>query len=130
MAAPGGAKVVGAAQLRRTLKAAGADLKDMTKVHRDVGQVILPEAKRLAPLGPPQNGHIRDSIRVGATRRATIIRAGNKRQPYGPVRHWGWHRRGIRPNPWISRAAQATESRWVQVYFAGVEAIVRKIEGK
>lgn len=122
-------RVEGAAQLRRTLKGAGADLGDLTALHREVGRIILPVARAGAPLGPDAGGHIGPSVRVGATRSATIIRAGSAARPYGPAIHFGWFRRHIKPNPWITRAAQQTEPQWVDRYFAGLVQIITQIKG-
>lgn len=122
-------RVEGARQLRSTLKAAGADLGDLTALHREVGRIILPAARAGAPVGPEAGGHIGPTVRVGATRSATIIRAGSKARPYGPVIHWGWHREHIKPNEWITRAAQATEAAWVDRYFAGLVTILQKVKG-
>lgn len=124
------ARVKGADQLRRTLKQAGADLSDLTKLHREVANIVLPVARTMAPTGPDIGGHIRNTIRAGATRRAAIIRVGNANaQPYAHPVHWGWYRRGIRPNPWVSRAAQATEPQWTERFFDGLVDIIQKVEG-
>ncbi|PCE13988.1 hypothetical protein AUC47_04895 [Microbacterium sp. SZ1] len=124
------ARVDGAAQLRRTLRKAGADMSDMRQVHKRVGGVILPAARAGAPVGPDAGGHIGSTVRVGASQSATTIRAGNKRLVYGPRTHWGWLRRRQLPNMWITRAAQSTEARWTQVYFDGITDIINTIKGK
>lgn len=124
-----GVKVEGAAQLRRTLKAAGAEMSDMRALHLQVAGIVVQRARSTAPIGPDVGGHIRDTIRPGATQRAAIVRVGTARRPYGPVVHWGWGRRGIRSNPWVSFAAQDTESSWLEVYWRGLVNIINKIEG-
>lgn len=124
------ARVDGAAQLRRTLRKAGADMAEMRQVHRRVGGIILPAARAGAPVGPDAGGHIGTTVRVGASQAATTIRAGNKRLAYGPRLHWGWLRRGQMPQTWITKAAQATEPRWTQVYFEGITNIIDTIKGK
>lgn len=127
---PSGVKIEGAAQLRRTLKAAGVDMKDWSAVNRKVANVVAAVARTTAPKGPEVRGHIAVTVRPGATQRAAIVRVGNKSKPYGPAIHWGWVRRNIKPNAWVSRAAQSTEPQWTNMYFTGLEAIVNKIEGK
>lgn len=124
------ARVEGAAQLRRTLRKAGADMSEMRQVHKRIGGVILPSARAGTPIGPEIKGHIKSTVRVLASQAATTIRAGNKNLVYGPRTHWGWMRRGQRPNTWITRAAQSTESRWTQVYFDGITKIIDNIRGK
>lgn len=124
-----GVKVEGLPRLRRTLKQAGVDMKDLTKLNREAANTVLPVARALAPVGDPKNGHIRSTIRTGATQKAGIIRAGNKKLPYGGVVHFGWAKRGIEAKPWIAIAAKQTEPRWVQNYFDGLMKVVNSIEG-
>lgn len=124
------AHVDGAAQLRRTLRKAGADMAEMRAVHRRVGGVILPVARAGTPVGPDAGGHIASTVRMGASQSATTIRAGNKRISYGARLHFGWMRRGQMPQPWITKAAKSTEPRWTQVYFEGITNIIDTIKGK
>src|SRR5699024_9046611 len=106
------------------------DMKDLTRLHRSVGDIIKPEAVSRAPVGPGDGGHIRNNIRVTAAQTHSTIKAGGKNRPYGNPIHWGWYRRNIMPNPWISRAAQATEPRWSQAFMQGIEKIIDQIKGK
>lgn len=124
-----GITVSGAKQLRSSLKRAGADMSDFTDLNRQVANIVLPVAKATAPIGPPKNGHIRDTIRIGATRNQAIIRVGDAKHPYGPAIHWGWFRHHIKPDPWVTRAARATEPSWSEVYFAGLTKIIEKVQG-
>lgn len=124
-----GVKVEGLPRLRKTLRAAGADMKDLSKLNKEAANTVVPVAKALAPVGDPKNGHIRNTIRAGATQKAGIIRAGNKKLPYGGVQHFGWPARGIQAKPWISIAAKQTEPQWVQNYFDGLTKVINKIEG-
>lgn len=119
----------GAARLRRTLRQAGADLKDFSTLNKQVANVVVAQAKTTAPYGPDVNGHIRNTIRGGGGRTAAVVRVGNKRQPYGPGLHWGWKRRQQAEQPWVSEAAQTTEPAWREIYFAGLTRIINQIEG-
>jgi hypothetical protein len=125
-----GITVSGVAQLRRTLKAAGVAMTDFTAVNKEVAGVVLPVAKADAPIGPPAHGHIANTVRAGATRNQAIIRVGNAAHPYGPAIHWGWFRRHIKPNPWVTKAARDTESEWSEIYFAGLEKIIEQVKGQ
>lgn len=121
--------VEGGARLRRTLRKAGADMKDLTRLHRRVGDIILPRAKALAPVGPEAGGHIKNTIRATAAQRHSTIRAGGKTRPYGPAVHWGWRAHGITANPWISQAAQDTEPAWSNEFMTGIEKILDQVKG-
>ena len=103
-----GVKIDGARRLRSTLRRAGVDMKEM-------------RATNLAA-----------TVRAGATKAAAVARAGNNRKSgviYANPIHWGWHRRNIAPNPFLSLAAQDSEPRWFAVYADGVDKIIATIEG-
>ena len=129
MSEGGSIHVVGGARLRRTLRKAGADMKDLTDLHRRVGNIIVPRAVALAPVGPDAGGHIRNNIRATAAQSHATIRAGSKARPYGPPIHWGWFRRGITPHPWITKAAQDTEPQWSAEFMDGVIKIIDQVKG-
>lgn len=128
--ASGSVQVDGVKRLRSTLKRAGGDLTDFRDLNRRAAGVVQPVAVTGSPLGPGTAGHIRDTVRIGATKTAAIVRVGNNgRFPYANPIHWGWVRRGIRPNPWVSAAAQQTEPTWTEIYFAGLRVIIGKVQG-
>lgn len=126
----GGLRVRGGRELRSSLKRAGGDLNDFRDLNRRAAGLVMPVAKGRTPIGPGRRGHIRDSVRSSGTRTAAIVRAGNNtRFPYANPVHWGWVRRGIKPNPWVSRAAQETEPAFTELYFEGLELIIGKVRG-
>lgn len=130
MPATPGVQIEGMRRLRSTLKRAGADMADFTTINKQVAQIVVPVAVASTPIGPADRGHISRTVRGGGNRTAAIIRVGNNTTfPYANPLHWGWFRRNIRPNPWVSRAAQSTEGRWRPVMFAGLEAIIAKVKG-
>lgn len=124
-----GVKVSGAKQLRSTLKRAGADMKDLSKLNRAAANTVVPEAKKLVPTGDPRNGHIKTTIRGGGTQREAVIRAGDKKRPYGGPLHWGWPARGIKAQPFLAIAAKNTEPQWVETYWADLMKTIDKIQG-
>jgi hypothetical protein len=118
-------RVVGAAQLRRALKRAGADLADMKAANEAVARTV---AHAAADRAPRRSGRLASSIRGNRAVSTAVVRAGSARVPYaGPI-HWGWHRRNIKANPWISKAAQATEPVWVAEYKSAVDQIIHRIQ--
>lgn len=119
-------QVEGAAQLRATLRRAGDDLLDLKAAHGRVSAYVASQARSRAPR---VTGTLAGTIRSSGTKTQALVRAGFKRVPYaGPI-HWGWPKRNIRANPFISDAATSTESRWIRQYELAVDGIVRKIEG-
>lgn len=123
-----GVRLEGAAQLRRTLRQAGLDMKDLTAVNRRAANIVAAQARINVPYGPDKGGHIRTTIRTSATQRAGTVRVGDARRPYAAVDHWGWYARNIKGNAWLSRTAQETESVWVQEYWQGLMEVLDSIQ--
>ncbi|WP_245945753.1 HK97 gp10 family phage protein [Corynebacterium senegalense] len=113
------------------------DLKQLRDANREAARSILPIAIGMAPVGTPPPPHwnapppgrLKASLRVAATNRAGIVRAGRKAIPYAGVIHWGWPARHIRPHPWIMRAAQDNENVWMRVYMDHIDDILDQIKG-
>lgn len=119
-------EVIGGARLRRTMRKAGADLKQLTELNRRAAATVLPVATSAAPR---RSGRLASTGRVGATTRAGVVRFGRQSVPYaGPI-HYGWPARNIKAQPWAVDAAHNTESRWVEIYLAGIKEIIDQIEG-
>lgn len=119
---PATVRVRGARELRAALKQAGADLGQLTKVHRAVARIVQ---GRAAADAPRRTGTLARQLRTRANRtRASVT----SRTPYAGVVHWGWPRRGIAANPFAQRAAQATEPQWTREYRAEIERIVRRVD--
>lgn len=117
-------RVEGAAELRRTLKAAGDDLSDLKEAHRQVGTFVLTSA---APRVPRRTGALSASGRPGVTQNGAVIRY---RKPYARPIHWGWPRRNIAPQPWAYSTAVETRPQWTQLYLAAVNKVLARIQGK
>lgn len=114
--------------LRRAIKKAGIDLKELTAINRRAAQIVADRAKQTAPVGDPKGGHIRVTIRPGATQRAGIVRVGNKSKPYAGVVHYGWRAHNVRNvKPWVIIAAQQTEPQWLNQYYQEITEIIERI---
>ena len=117
-------EVLGARQLRATLRRAGQDMSDLKRVHAEVGRIVVAAAS-----APSRTGTLAASIRSGAAATSATVRAGGARVPYaGPI-HWGWPARGITAQPFLSDAAQRTEPRWTEVYLTEVNRIIDRVQG-
>jgi len=119
-------QVEGVKQLRKSLKAAGEDLSDLKDAHRQAATVVASAARARAPKVRPR---LVTTVRPAGTKTAAIVRAGNAKAPYANAIHWGWPKRGITANPFISEAAQDTESTWVPIYSAAVENALDRVQG-
>lgn len=119
-------EVRGSRQLRKTLKAAGDDLSELKTVHEAVGALVVGVAKALAP---KRSGALAGSVRTARLASGVLVRAGSARVPYANPIHWGWPKRNIAANPFMSNAALQTEPQWVKLYEDELEKIIRKVEG-
>ena len=103
-------QVVGAKELRKTMKAAGDDLGDLKDVHQAVGQLVVGVAQGLAP---KRSGALAGSIRATRQAGGVAIKVGSARIPYANPIHWGWPKRNIEAQPFLSDAATQSEAQWV-----------------
>ena len=80
-------------------------------------------------MAPQRTGRLAGNIRPAKQAQRARIMAGSSGVPYaGPI-HWGWPARNIAENPFISRAAQATEPEWTQAYLEDVQAALDRVRG-
>lgn len=120
--------VVGQKRFVQTMRKAGADMDDLKEVNREAAQIALPAVRNLAPRG--KTGRLAGSLRVGATKRAGVIRAGRKAVPYaGPI-NYGWPKRHIRPRLFVNNGVASTESQWQKVYQAFIDKTLNQVKGK
>ncbi|RAV33531.1 hypothetical protein [Corynebacterium heidelbergense] len=139
-------RVRGGKRLRRTLRKAGVDLKRLKAANKAAAEIAKSAAVAATPVGGPYKkagrgrprtgGRLKATVRSFASQRSGQIRAGNaSRVPYAAPVHWGWPRTkgvqgsGIRPNPWMSTAAKATEPAWLKEYERHVDAIIDSVKG-
>lgn len=133
----GTVQVIGARQLRKTLKAAGEDLTDLKAAHRQAAEIAAKASAALAPVG--KTGQLRRSVRASGTTTAGIIRAGKKSVPYANAIHWGrkwWpnkqnarHVASFWGRPFLSDGAQNSEGQWLPIYERTVEGAIERVEG-
>jgi hypothetical protein len=120
------ARVEGLDRLVRTLNKAQVDLSDLKDAHAAVGRIVAADAQARAPR---RTGRLAGSIRASRQARRAQVVAGGAKVLYAPAIHWGWPSRGIAANPFLSDAAQATESQWVPLYRQDVQAALDKVKG-
>lgn len=121
-----GIEVEGLRRLRKTLREAGDDLSDLKELNAKAAEIA---ANASADLAPSRTGRLKKTIRSSGTKTAGIIRAGTKKVPYaGPI-HWGWKKRKIKPNPFMSDGAQDSKGEWLPIYEAGLDGILYRIDG-
>lgn len=120
-------EVLGARELRASLKRAGDDLGDFAVTHRAVGQYVGTQAQLRAP---KVSGALASSMRAGAAKTQATVKFGGASVPYAGVIHWGWAGHSIAANPFASTAAEDTEGVWLPWYMRRVELIVARVKGE
>lgn len=119
--------VVGQKRFVQTMRKAGADMQELKEVNRRAADIAKPEAVARAPRG--KTGKLAGSIRVGATQKAGIIRAGRKTVLYaGPI-NYGWPARHIKPRTFVNDAVAGTEAQWAKEYEQFVKKTMNQIKG-
>ena len=126
MAERAGIKVHGTKELRRTLKQAGDNLKDLKTVNRGVGEYIARGSRGSAPR---RSGALAASARASSAVSKVQVLVGRASVPYaGPI-HWGWAARNISPNPWVANTAIGTQGTWLPMYERGIQKELDKVRG-
>ena len=110
------AYVVGQKRFVQTMRKAGADMKELKDVNRQAANIALP-------------AKLAGSIRVGATQKAGVIRAGRKSVPYAGVINYGWPKRGIKPRLFVNQGVAGTEGAWRRVYKQFIDKTMSKVKG-
>lgn len=121
------AYVVGQKRFVQTMRKAGADMQELKDVNRQAADIALPAVRTLTPRG--KSGKLAVSIRVGATQKAGVIRAGRKSAPYAGVINYGWPKMGIKPRLFVNQGVAGTENAWQRVYKQFIDKTMSQIKG-
>jgi hypothetical protein len=121
--------ITGGRKLRKAFRDAGEDMSDLKALHKRLADDVAGTAKTKVPV---QSGALKNSIRgFGGTAKAAV-RAGNNRKsrtgvPYAAPIHFGWGRRGIRPQPFLYEALDDRRQDVVDAYNAEVRRMIRDV---
>lgn len=118
--------IVGQRRFVQTMRKAGADLDELKAVNRQAAQIALPAVTGRTPV---RTGKLKRSIRVGATRRAGVIRAGGKAVPYAGPLNYGWPAHHITPRLFVNNGVATSENAWMRVYEQFVEQTMKQVKG-
>ena len=109
----GSIQITNARQFRQAFAKAGGDKDLLKQAGQDVAQTVATAGKATAPR---LTGRLAGTVRGSGTLTGATVRAGSSAVPYANPIHWGWFRRHIAPDPWLSHAAQSTQSTWLNAY--------------
>jgi len=116
-------QVEGARELRRALRGMTDELRDLSRVHKQIAEIVRGQ---MASAAPRETGTLAGSLRASGTRtrarvQSTLI--------YAPIIHYGWPGRNIRPSLFGDHAREAAAPQIESAYRAGIDAIVRNAGG-
>ncbi len=123
-------RVEGGRELRRKFREAGDDMTDLKDLHKQLADDVAGTAKTKVPV---RSGRLRNSIRGSGTKTAARVRAGNNRKsgptsvPYAAPIHFGWSRRGIKPQPFLYEALDDRRQEVIDRYNDQIDSIIRKV---
>jgi hypothetical protein len=126
MPAEVGVRVEGLNTLVRTMRKAGADLGDLKDANARAAAIVVSAA---AGMAPRRSGKLAGSIRGSRAGNRARVLAGRASVPYAAPIAWGWPARHIKPQPFLSDAARATESVWLPQYLADVQSALDGVKG-
>jgi hypothetical protein len=122
-------KIEGGRELRRAFREVDDDMSDLKDLHKQLADDVAGTAKTKVPV---RSGNLKRSVRGSGTKTAARVRAGNNRKsgpssvPYAAPIHFGWSRRGIRPQPFLYEALDDRRQQIVNQYNAEVRSIIRR----
>lgn len=119
------ARVENAPQFRRALRKAGSDLADLKDANQAAAQLVAEHARSTAPR---RTGALAATVKGNRAGTKATVRAGSSKVLYANPIHWGWPKRHITANPWISRAAQDTQAIWIGEYQKNVQKILNNMD--
>ncbi|MEO6089280.1 MAG: hypothetical protein ABIQ18_39825 [Umezawaea sp.] len=119
-------RVEGHKELRRSINQAKNKglAKELREAHKQTANVVVPPARSLAP---HLSGKLSASIKPSSSVKGAVVRAGsgNSANYAGPI-HFGWPKRGIKPQPFLFRAAYARREEYAALFQELMSALVRR----
>ena len=122
-------EIEGGRKLRKAFKDIGDDMSDVKALHKELGEIVASAAKTKVPV---RSGRLKRNIRSSGTKTAAAVKSGNDRKagpasiPYAPIVHFGWARRGIRPQPYLYEALDERRQQVINRYENEVRSIIRR----
>lgn len=112
----------GADRFQKDIRLATGDLADMAGPMSRVASIILSRARQTVP---------RLTGALGASmipRSSPVTASVTSNMVYANPIHWGWPRRNIEANPWLSNAGRDTESQWIREIEEHVDNAIERMD--
>jgi hypothetical protein len=124
---PIGIKVEGLNELARTLRRMDSELpKALARIHKHIAEGLVPAARSHVR---GRTGRLAASIKPFGTARSASLKAGGTQAvPYAQPIHWGWAKRGIVGNPFLSDVVEAAEPGLESVYTSEIASFLDSVD--
>lgn len=113
-------------ELQRQLSKLGPEFASQLRAtNKTAAEPVATQAKLEVPV---RTGRLKRSIGVKASRRSAAVKAGSAtRVPYAGAIHWGWKKRGIKPQPFLKSAIRKTLPTVRKTYERALNSLTRKL---
>lgn len=106
----------------KALQEIGVPTEAIKAANKEAGNAVLDAAK---PLVPVRTGRLLATLKVNNALNVVKVTAGNNRSvPYANPIHWGWYRRGIKPQPFFSKALGYSRNKIYETYFKQLDNLI------
>ena len=118
-------ELIGGRELRRAFNEIGdAANDDLKGVNQRAAQIVL---NRALPNIPVRSGKLKKSAKAIGTKASGRVQIGTKaRTPYALPIHWGWPKRNIKPNRFLTNALDETKDQVREQYTREMNDLMRK----
>lgn len=126
-------RVEGLQEVRRAIRQITDDLDRegargaLKDLNQEAAEVVQ---RKTVAIVPRRTGRLASTLRASGTQKSARVRAGYNRQAFryaGPI-HFGWHARGIRPQPFLYEALDARRNQVIAVYDEGINGLIKKYD--
>ena len=121
-------EVEGITSLARTLRTAGNEgARDFLMAANKEAARAVENAAR--PLVPRRKGTLAGTLRSAGNAKGGVVLVGRAKAPYaGPI-HFGWFKRGIRPQPFLFEALDRKAGEIEDIYQRRLDELLGMVQG-
>ena len=121
-------EIEGVTSLARTLRQAGNEgARDfLLAANKEAARAVESAARSLVPR---RSGRLADTLRSAGNAKGGVVLAGKAKVPYaGPI-HFGWFRRGIKPQPFLFQALDRKAVEIEEIYLRRLDELLGMVQG-
>lgn len=120
-------EIEGVKSLARNLRKAGEEgARDfLLAANKEAAQIVESAAR---PKIPQRTGRLAASLKSSGSARGGVVQVGKARVPWaGPI-HFGWHKRNIKPQPFLYIALDDRRVQVEETFMKRLEELITVIE--